>query len=216
MRTILALSALALAAAAPLPKPATDMPAAAGPQTLTVSGGCFWGVQGVFEHVAGVTRAVSGYAGGDAKAADYETVSTGTTGHAESVQITYDPAKISMGELLRIFFTVALDPTEVDRQGPDEGPQYRSEIWVTSPVQQRVAQAYIAQLEAAHTFPRPIATRVDTLPSFTAAEPYHQDFLVRNPDYPYIVVNDLPKVQALQAAFPEHYRAEPVLSNNAS
>jgi peptide-methionine (S)-S-oxide reductase len=191
-----------------VPAPVADLPAGAGLQTVVLSGGCFWGVQGVFEHVKGVQRAVSGYAGGARETADYETVSTGTTGHAESVQITYDPKQVSFGHLLQIFFSVALDPTQVNRQGPDDGTQYRSEIWVANADQARVAKAYIAQLVQATVFGAPIATRVDTLPGFYPAEGYHQDFLVRNPDYPYIVYNDLPKVAALKSAFPAEYREQ--------
>ncbi len=220
--TALALAALpfsrlpARAAEAPVPAPALDLPATPAPQTIVLSGGCFWGIQGVFEHVAGVTRAVSGYAGGAADTAQYETVSTGTTGHAESVQITYDPHRITLGKLLQIFFTVALDPTEVNRQGPDDGTQYRSEIWYSTPDQQRVATAYIAQLDASHVFARPIATRVDTLPGFYPAEAYHQDFLVHNPTYPYIAYNDIPKVEALKKLFPTQYRETPVLAGTGS
>jgi peptide-methionine (S)-S-oxide reductase len=199
-----------------VPAPMLDMPKAAGPQTIVLSGGCFWGVQGVFEHVNGVTRAVAGYAGGTKATADYDTVSTGTTGHAESVQITYDPAKISYGHLLQIFFSVVLDPTEVNHQGPDDGTQYRSEIWTSTPDQARIAKAYIAQLDAAHVFDRKIATRVDNLPGFYPAEGYHQDFLVHNPDYPYIVYNDAPKVAALKTTFPADYRPQPVLAGARS
>jgi peptide-methionine (S)-S-oxide reductase len=177
-----------------------------------LSGGCFWGVQGVFEHVKGVEKVLAGYAGGAKSTAEYETVSTGTTGHAESVQITYDPAKISYGTLLQIFFSVALDPTMKDAQGPDSGTQYRSEIFYTTPEQQKVATAYIAQLDASHTYHAPIATRVDKLPAFYPAEAYHQDFLEKNPDYPYIVYNDLPKVEALKTLFPGDYVARATLS----
>ena len=191
-----------------LPAPSVDVSASGGLQTVVVSGGCFWGIQGVFEHVKGVDRAVAGYAGGSADTAQYETVSTGTTGHAESVQVTFDPRQISFGHLLQIFFSVALDPTEVNHQGPDDGTQYRSEVWTTNPEQARVARAYIAQLDLAKVFDKPIATRVDALPAFYPAEAYHQDFLVRNPDYPYIVFNDLPKVAALKAAFPADYREQ--------
>jgi peptide-methionine (S)-S-oxide reductase len=159
-----------------------------------------------------VSTAVAGYAGGTADTANYETVSTGTTGHAESVQITYDPQKISFGHVLQIFFSVVTDPTEVNRQGPDDGTQYRSDIFTTNADQARVAQAYIAQLDAAHVFKQKIATRVDTLPGFYPAEAYHQDFLVTNPDYPYIVYNDAPKVNALKALFPADWRADAKLS----
>jgi peptide-methionine (S)-S-oxide reductase len=184
----------------------------AGLQQLTVSGGCFWGIQGVFEHVKGVRRAVAGYAGGRANTAQYETVSTGTTGHAESVQITYDPTQVSLGQLMQIFFSVALDPTEHDEQGPDSGTQYRSEIWATSPAQAEAARSYIASLDAAHAFSAPIATRVDMLPGFYPAEAYHQDYLTRNPDAAYIAINDMPKVDALKRLFPQNYVASPVLA----
>ncbi|HJU18007.1 MAG TPA: peptide-methionine (S)-S-oxide reductase MsrA [Stellaceae bacterium] len=197
-----------------LPPPAVDVrPGEAhGPQTAVLAGGCFWGVQGVFEHVRGVARVVSGYAGGTTKTPDYESVSTGATGHAESVQITYDPSQISYGEILRIFFSVALDPTEVNQQGPDWGTQYRSDIFFATPEQERVARAYIAQLDQAHAFSRPIATRVDPLRGFYPAEAYHQDYLVRHPDNPYIAVNDLPKVRDLQRLFPESYVEQPTLA----
>jgi peptide-methionine (S)-S-oxide reductase len=195
-----------------VPAPVVDAAATAGPQSVVLSGGCFWGVQGVFEHVRGVTRAVAGYAGGAATTAQYETVSTGSTGHAESVQVTYDPRVISLGHVLQIFFSVALDPTEVDRQGPDDGTQYRSEVWVSDAEQAHVAQAYIAQLNGAHVFRGPIATRVDKLPGFYPAEAYHQDFLENNPNYPYIVVNDMPKVSALRSLFPALYVEKPALS----
>jgi peptide-methionine (S)-S-oxide reductase len=199
-----------------LPAPAADLAPTAAPQTVVLSGGCFWGVQGVFEHVKGVQRAVSGYAGGDKKTADYETVSGGETGHAESVQVTFDPKQISFGHVLQIFFSVATDPTEVNRQGPDEGTQYRSEVFATNADQARVAKAYIAQLDAAHVFARPIATRVDALPGFYKAEAYHQDYLALHPDYPYIVFNDLPKVAALKAVFPADYREQAMLVASGS
>jgi peptide-methionine (S)-S-oxide reductase len=189
-----------------------DAPAASGPQTVVLAGGCFWGVQGVFEHVKGVQRAVAGYAGGAKSTAQYETVSNGDTGHAESVQITYDPHQISFGQILQIYFSVVTDPTEVNRQGPDEGTQYRSDVFATTADQAKIATAYIAQLDAAHVFPRKIATRVDMLPGFYPAEAYHQDFLQNNPDYPYIVVNDMPKVEALKADFPGFYVAKATLS----
>jgi peptide-methionine (S)-S-oxide reductase len=194
-----------------LPAPQLDMPrdANASPQTLVVSGGCFWGVQGVFEHVKGVESAVSGYAGGNAGTASYESVSTGQTGHAESVKISFDPKQISFGQVLRIFLSVALDPTRTDGQGPDEGPQYRSEIWTANAEQARIARAYIAQLDGAHVFAAPIATRVDPLTGFFPAERYHQDYLVLNPDQPYIAINDIPKVEALQRLFPAEYSAQP-------
>ncbi len=188
-----------------VPPPAVDAAPASGPQTAVLSGGCFWGVQGVFEHVRGVQRVLAGYSGGERSTADYETVSGGETGHAESVQITYDPKAISYGRILQIFFSVALDPTMKDAQGPDSGTQYRSELFYATPEQQRVAAAYIAQLEAAHAFHAPIATRVDPLRGFYPAEAYHQDFLETHPTYPYIVFNDMPKVAALKAMFPAYY-----------
>ena len=197
-----------------VPAPIVDAhPADAhAPQTAVLSGGCFWGVQGVFQHVRGVERVVAGYSGGAADTANYETVSDGGTGHAESVQITYDPAQISYGQILRIFFSVALDPTEVNRQGPDSGTQYRSEVFYATPEQGQVARAYIAQLDQAHAFARPIATRVDPLTGFYPAEAYHQDYLTRHPNNPYIVINDVPKVENLQRLFPASYAAQPVLA----
>jgi peptide-methionine (S)-S-oxide reductase len=193
------------------PAPALDQPLAAGQlQTAVLAGGCFWGVQGVFQHVKGVQRVLSGYAGGEQATATYEQVSTDRTGHAESVEITFDPAQISYGEVLRIFFSVAHDPTELNRQGPDVGTQYRSAIFFADATQQRIAEAYIAQLDRAGTFAHPIVTRLDPLKGFFAAEDYHQDFLVRNPTYPYIVFNDLPKIANLKQLFPEKYREQPV------
>jgi peptide-methionine (S)-S-oxide reductase len=191
--------------AAPLPAPATDTSATAGPQTAVFAGGCFWGVEAVFRHTKGVTKAVSGYAGGTKGEADYETVSTGRTRHAESVQVTYDPAQVSYGELLRIFFAVAHDPTQLNRQGPDHGPQYRSAIFTTTDEQKRVAQAYVAQLSAAKAFAQPIVTEIAPLPAFYAAEDYHQDYLAKHPAQPYIVFNDLPKLAALKQQFPNRY-----------
>lgn len=177
--------ARAEAAAQRLPPPALDMaPAGAGLQTAVFAGGCFWGVQATFQHVAGVVRAVSGYAGGQVPNPTYQQVSTGATGHAESVQVTFDPARVSYGKLLQIFFSVAHDPTEVDRQGPERGTQYRSELFVDGPEQEQTARAYVAQLEAAHAFRRPIATRIDPAVPFYPAEAYHQDYLARHPDSP--------------------------------
>jgi peptide-methionine (S)-S-oxide reductase len=190
-----------------LPAPAVDVtPSGPGLQTAVFAGGCFWGVQGVFEHVKGVTKAVSGYAGGSVANPGYEQVSTGYTGHAESVSVTFDPSQVSYGTLLRIFFSVALDPTEVNRQGPDTGTQYRSELFVSGPEQERVAKAYIAQLDAAHAFSRPIATRIDPAEAFYPAEGYHQDYLLHHPDSPYIARFDLPKVRSLQTLFPDNWR----------
>ncbi len=201
-----------LAKPAHLPAPALDSRSPApGLETAIVAGGCFWGVQGVFEHVRGVTKAVSGYAGGRAANPSYEDVSTGATGHAESVKITFDPRQITYGEILQIFFSVATDPTQLNRQAPDEGTQYRSEIFYVTPEQQKIAKAYIAQLQAAHAFPRPIVTRVDPDTGFYAAEAYHQDYLTLHPAQPYIAINDLPKVAALKRLFPAAYRVDPVL-----
>jgi peptide-methionine (S)-S-oxide reductase len=192
----------------PLPPPALDAtPSGSGTQTAVFAGGCFWGVQGVFEHVQGVTRAVSGYAGGSVVNPGYEQVSSGATGHAESVSVTFDPSRVSYGKLLQIFFSVALDPTQVDRQGPDWGTQYRSELFVSGPEQERVARAYVAQLEAAKVFSHPIATRIDPAGTFYPAEAYHQDYLDRHPDAPYIAINDMPKVRSLQALFPDSWQA---------
>lgn len=181
-------------------------PTGKGEQTAVLAGGCFWGVDAVFKHVKGVSNVVSGYAGGNAGTAEYGEVSTGTTGHAESVQITYDPAKISYGELLRIFFSVAHNPTELNRQGPDTGTQYRSAIFYTNEGQKEIAEAYIEQLNQAKFFPGRIVTQVVPLKGFYAAEEYHQNFLARHPDYPYIVYNDLPKLRELQKQFPALYR----------
>jgi peptide-methionine (S)-S-oxide reductase len=198
-------------AATLLPAPAMDATRDGASQTAILSGGCFWGVQGVFQHVKGVRQVLSGYAGGKAATAQYELVGTGTTGHAESVQITFDPKLISYGQILRIFFSVATDPTQVNQQFPDEGPQYRSEIFYLTPEQERVARAYIAQLNAAHAFARPIATRVDPSTGFFRAEGYHQNYLTLHPDQPYIATYDLPKIAALKATFPALYRSNPVL-----
>ncbi len=183
-------------------------------ETAVLAGGCFWGVSAVFERLRGVSNVVSGFAGGDASTAHYETVSTGTTGHAESVQITYDPGQISYTKLLEVYFAVAHDPTELDRQGPDEGTQYRSEIFYTSPDQERTAKAMIAKLTAAHVFPAPIVTKVEALRGFYAAEAYHQHFYDRNPNYPYIVYNDKPKVEALEQKFPQLVKADVVKTDN--
>jgi peptide-methionine (S)-S-oxide reductase len=209
LRLLLALAlatALLSSAALPVPAPMLDPPpAAAGPQTAVLAGGCFWGVDAVFKHVKGVAKVVSGYAGGPAASADYETVSSGRTGHAESVQITFDPAQITYGKLLRVFFSVAHDPTEWNRQGPDEGTQYRSVIFYASEDQKRIAEAYIAQLNQAKVFRKPIVTQVVASKGFYAAEAYHQDYLRRNPYQPYIVVNDLPKLGQLKKQFPDLY-----------
>ncbi len=173
-----------------------------GKQTAVLAGGCFWGVEAVFDHLKGVKNVVSGFAGGEKSTAHYETVSTGTTGHAESVEITYDPSQITYGQLLKVYFSIAHDPTELNRQGPDTGTQYRSAIFYRDDEQKRVAQAYIEQLNEAHVFSEPIVTEVLPLHGFYAAESYHQHFLENHPDYPYIVYNDLPKLQALQKQYP--------------
>ncbi len=190
-----------------MPAPVVDTPAASvkGPQTAVFAGGCFWGVEAVFRHVKGVESAVSGYAGGSAKTADYERVSSGTTGHAEAVQVVYDPAVVTYGQLLRVFFSVAHDPTQLNRQGADVGTQYRSALFVMNDEQKRVAQAYIAQLDQAKAFGRPIVTEVVALPAFYPAEAYHQNYAALHPTQPYIAMHDLPKVANLKALFPAMY-----------
>ena len=194
-----------------LPVPRADGPKQAGPlQSAVLAGGCFWGVQGVFEHVKGVRRVLSGYAGGGQSSAEYRVVSSGTTGHAESVRIDFDPKEISYGEILRVYFSVAHDPTQLNRQGPDSGTQYRSSIFYANDEQRKIAEAYIAQLNQAKAFDAPIVTRVDPLKGFYPAEDYHQDFLINNPHDPYIVFNDLPKIRNLQRIYPEMYRDAPV------
>jgi peptide-methionine (S)-S-oxide reductase len=199
-------------AATKIPPPAQDEKVGAThSETAVFAGGCFWGVQGVFEHVRGVKQVASGYAGGTAATAQYETVSGGDTGHAESVQITYDPTQITYGRLLQIFFSVAHNPTELNYQGPDHGTQYRSAIFPADAQQRSVAQSYIAQLDKAHVFSGPIVTRVEDYKGFYPAESYHQNYLALHPDQPYIAINDLPKVSGLKRMFPELYRDDPVL-----
>ena len=195
-----------------VPPPAVDEPAAGNAETAVLAGGCFWGVQGVFQHVKGVKSAISGYTGGSAGDAHYEDVGSGGTGHAESVQVTFDPKVVSYGEILRIYFSVAHDPTEKNRQGPDVGTQYRSAIFPRNETQQKVAQQYIAQLNAANVFARPIATTIEPGKTFYRAEDYHQDFLVHNPTYGYIVYNDLPKIENLKRLFADRYASEPALT----
>jgi peptide-methionine (S)-S-oxide reductase len=197
------------AGAGPLPDPAIDAPLSKSPgqQSAVFAGGCFWGVQAVFEHVQGVTAVVSGYAGGREDQADYVSVSRGNTGHAESVRVDYDPSKISYGTLLKIFFAVAHDPTELNRQGPDVGTQYRSAIFAGDDQQRRIAAAYVAELERARTFSAPIVTRIDALAAFYPAEYYHQHYVARHPDNPYVMINDLPKLRQLKARFPALYRS---------
>ena len=190
-----------------VPNPAVDLPIAKdkGEQTAVIAGGCFWGIQAVFQHVKGVINATSGYSGGAANTAEYEMVSSGDTGHAESVKITYDPSQITYGQLLRVFFSVAHDPTQLNRQGPDSGTQYRSVIFYNSDEQKRIADAYIAQLDKAGVFPRPIVTQVVALKAFYPAEAYHQDYAAQHPNNPYIVYNDAPKVAHLHQEFPDLY-----------
>ncbi|GGI19937.1 peptide-methionine (S)-S-oxide reductase MsrA [Bradyrhizobium guangdongense] len=215
-----ATAALSLGFAAPtraaedavvIPAPAMDAAPASGIQTAVVAGGCFWGVQGVFQHTAGIVNAVSGYAGGTKATADYPTVSTGRTGHAESVEIKFDPQKISYGKILQIYFSVAHDPTQLNRQGPDTGTQYRSAIFTTSDEQKKIAEAYIAQLDAAKVFSRPIVTKVGTLEAFYPAEAYHQDYLTLHPNQPYIAYNDIPKIENLKKLFADNYIEKPTL-----
>jgi peptide-methionine (S)-S-oxide reductase len=205
------LPATAAEPAVVIPAPALDDARAAGPlQTAVLAGGCFWGVQGVYEHVRGVKQVLSGYSGGSKATAEYEVVSRGRTGHAESVQIRFDPKEISYGEILRIYFSVVHDPTQLDQQGPDSGPQYRSNIFYATSAQRKIAQAYIVQLDQAKVFERPIVTRVDPLKAFYPAEEYHQDFLQHNPNHPYIVINDLPKIDNLRKIFPTYFREPPI------
>lgn len=197
--------------AAVVPPPTVDNPKSAGPmQTAVLAGGCFWGVQGVYEHLKGVKRVLSGYSGGERGTAHYQTVGTGKTGHAESVEITYDPQRVSFGEILQVFFSVVADPTELNRQGPDVGTEYRSVIFYKDEAQKNIATQYIAQLDKAAVFHAPIVTRVDPLNGFYLAEDYHQDFLLHNPNNPYIMANDLPKIRDLQRTFPALYNSRPV------
>jgi peptide-methionine (S)-S-oxide reductase len=196
-----------------IPAPAADSALAAktGEESVVFSGGCFWGVQAVFQHVKGVISATSGYSGGEAKTARYELVSTGETGHAESVKVVYDPSHITYGQLLRVFFSVAHDPTELNRQGPDDGTQYRSVVFYSTPDQLRITKAYIAQLDGAHAFKHPIVTQVVPLKAFYAAEAYHQNYATIHPDSMYIRFNDAPKVESLKKDFPQMYRESPQL-----
>jgi peptide-methionine (S)-S-oxide reductase len=208
LRAVPFLALLSLAAIAAVPGHAAESaPSSAGAQqTAVFAGGCFWGVDAVFKHVKGVDRVVSGYAGGGASTAQYEVVSTGTTGHAESVEVTYDPSQVSYDDLLKVFFYAAHDPTELNRQGPDMGTQYRSAIFFTNADQKKIADAYIAQLDRAKAFSGPVVTQVVPLKGFYPAEAYHQDYLARHPDNPYIVINDLPKLDLLREKFPQLYK----------
>ena len=199
-----------------IPPPAAEQPANAATAPATqekavIAGGCFWGVQAVFQHVKGVSNAVSGYAGGQANTANYNAVSSGRTGHAEAVEITYDPKQVSYGQLLQIYFSVAHDPTQLNRQGPDHGTQYRSAVFPADDSQRKVAEAYIAQLNKTGVYPKPLATTIEPLQAFYPAEDYHQDYLVRNPNSMYIVINDVPKVENLAKTFPDAWRDKPVL-----
>jgi len=193
-----------------IPAPTLDQRTNADKETVVLAGGCFWGVQAVFQHTKGVTSAVSGYAGGDKSTAHYETVGTGRTGHAESVAVTFDPRQISLGRILQIYFSVAHNPTELNRQGPDVGTQYRSAIFYADDEQKKVAAAYVAELDKAKVFPGPVVTQLEPLRGFYPAEEYHQDFAVLHPSYPYIVFNDLPKVDNLKRLFAADYREAPV------
>ena len=199
-----------------IPPPSIDEKAASGSEKAIFAGGCFWGVQGVFQHVKGVSKAVSGYTGGSKDTAVYETVGSGSTGHAESVEITYDPSVVTYGQLLQVYFSVAHNPTQLNFQGPDSGTQYRSTIFAENDAQKKIAQSYIAQLDQAKVFPKPIVTTLETGKTFYPAENYHQDFLTLNPTYPYIVYNDLPKVATLKQLFPALYSEKPVLVLSAS
>jgi peptide-methionine (S)-S-oxide reductase len=198
-----------------IPAPTMDAPVTEGLQTVVIAGGCFWGVQGVFQHTSGVVNALSGYAGGPKTAANYSAVSTGSTGHAEAVEIKYDPKQITYGKILQIYFSVAHDPTQLNRQGPDSGTQYRSEVFATTPEQKKVTDAYIAQLNAAKVFKKPIVTKVDMLQGFYPAEAYHQDYLTLHPNQPYIAYNDLPKVENLKKIFAQNYIEKPTLVSTA-
>jgi peptide-methionine (S)-S-oxide reductase len=193
-----------------IPAPAVAAAETNGPQVAVLAGGCFWGLQGMFQHVDGVTQVDAGYSGGDKATAHYEMVGTETTGHAESVKITFDPKRITYGQLLRIYFSVAHDPTQLNRQDPDSGPSYRSEIFFTTPMQERVARAYVKQLNDAKVFASPIVTKIEPMKGFYAAEEYHQNYLIRHPDNPYIARFDMPKVAALKKVYPQCYRATPV------
>ncbi len=197
----------------PIPAAAVDVPKAQAPvsETAVLAGGCFWGMQGVFEHVRGVTKVVAGYSGGAKATAIYELVGTETTGHAESVQVTFDPRVVSYGDILRVYFSVAHNPTELNFQGPDSGPSYRSEIFFASPMQEKIAKAYVAQLTAAHIFGAPIVTKIEKLNGFYNAEGYHQDYLFHNPNAGYIAAYDMPKIAALKRIWPAMYSEKPVL-----
>lgn len=216
MTSLVALPGIAAEKAVVIPPPSADATKADRSATLVVAGGCFWGVQGVFQHVKGVESAVSGYTGGSASTAKYSRVGLGNTGHAEAVQIRYDPQQVSAATLLQVFFSVAHDPTQLDRQGPDRGSQYRSAVFPANAAQRALVTAYIAQLDAAKLWNDPIVTRVDALDAFYPAEAYHQDYLSLHPENPYIAINDLPKVRNLKALFPALFRDKPVLVADAT
>jgi peptide-methionine (S)-S-oxide reductase len=198
-----------------IPPPASDVAPADGLKTFVLAGGCFWGVQGVYQHTKGVTKAVSGYAGGKAATAQYEMVGTGSTGHAEAVQITYDPKQVTLGKLLQIYFSVVHDPTQLNRQGPDSGTQYRSTVFTSDPQERKVVEAYIAQLNGAKVYGKKIATTLEPLQGFYPAEDYHQDYLTLHPSQPYIAFNDIPKIENLKKIFADDYRDKPVLVRDA-
>lgn len=198
-----------------IPPPASDAAPAEGLKTFVLAGGCFWGVQGVYQHTKGVTKAVSGYAGGKASTAKYEMIGTGSTGHAEAVEITYDPKQVTLGKLLQIYFSVVHDPTQLNRQGPDTGTQYRSTVFTSDPAERKVVEAYIAQLNGAKVYKKTIATTLEPLRGFYPAEDYHQDYLTLHPNQPYIVFNDLPKIENLKKIFADSYRDKPVLVRDA-
>jgi peptide-methionine (S)-S-oxide reductase len=208
--------AAAAESAVAIPPPAQTAPQSQGMQKIVLAGGCFWGVQGVFQHMKGVTSAVSGYAGGSPEKANYSAVSTGRTGHAESVEVTFDPKLVNLGQILQVFFSVAHDPTQLDRQGPDVGSQYRSEIFTESEAQAGLAKSYVAQLDKAGVYRQKIVTKIEPLKTFSAAEAYHQDYLVHHPYQPYIIYNDLPKIAALKRLFPTLYRDTPKLVADGS
>lgn len=198
-----------------VPPPAMDQPISAGTEKIVLAGGCFWGVQGVYQHMKGVTNAVSGYSGGEKDTANYELVSNGGTDHAESVEVTFDPKIVSLGKILQVYFSVAHNPTELNRQGPDTGTQYRSAVFTTSADQEKLVKAYIMQLDKAKVYSDPIVTKVSSLEAFYPAESYHQDYATIHPTQPYIVYNDLPKIENLSKLFPQEYREKPVLVSDA-
>jgi peptide-methionine (S)-S-oxide reductase len=199
-------SAVTLKTTQSFPNSAVAMPTPTGEQSIVLAGGCFWGMEGVFEHLKGVSDVVSGYAGGSASDAHYERVGSGQTGHAEAIKVTYNPAQISYGQILKVFFAVAHDPTQLNQQEPDQGPQYRSAIFVSDAAQKQMSQTYINQLNAAKVFKAPIATQLSSLDQFYVAEGYHQNFIARNPAHPYVVVHDLPKIERLREVFPDLYK----------